>query len=84
MFELVSKSRATNMWVTSKKNVFKNCKLFKGVKKKEARSQQPHPDLMVARKLRTAAICKAPSSGLWENFHGDFLIFQKRQPRWLF
>ena len=26
---------------------------------------------MVARKLRTAAICKAPSSGLRENFHGN-------------
>ena len=26
---------------------------------------------MVARKLRTAAICKAPSSGLWENCHGN-------------
>ena len=47
------------------KNVFKNWEnVFTCVQKIGGSVTQTHPDLMVARKLRTAAMCKAPSSGL--------------------
>ena len=63
MFELVSKSCATNTWVTSKKNDFKNCKRLQRCEKKGGSvttdPSRPHGSQKIAHS------CHMQSTILW-------------------